>query len=180
MDSAEIERDRIREEFVHLFQRYERGIYGYILSLVPNIAAADEISQNTNLVLWKEFGQFDAGKDFGAWARAIAYYQVLSFRNAIHRDRVQFDSELLTVLAENAAGECEELVARQSHLMDCLAKLAEPKREIIRLHHCLGMTVKAVAQQLGRSAAAVEKTLLRARRALFDCVEAAIRREEHR
>lgn len=178
MDVSELDRDHRREEFVRLFQRYDRGIYGYILSLIPNIVAADEISQNTSLLLWKEFDKFDPSKDFGVWARAIAHYQVLSYRNSKARDRLHFDSDALELLADHAAQQCEALVARQAHLIDCLSRLSEPKREVMRLHHCLGMTVKAVAEKLGRNVAAVEKMLLRTRRALFDCVELAMRREE--
>ena len=180
MGSQELDRDRRREEFVRLFQRYERSLYGYILSLVPDIAAADEISQNTNLLLWKEFGQFDLNKDFGVWARTIAYYQVLNYRNVRDRERLQFDSELLEFLADRTAVQCDELVARQSYLIDCLAQLSESKRQVIRLHHCAGMTVKMVAEKLGRNVAAVEKMLLRARRTLYECVETTIRREERR
>jgi RNA polymerase sigma-70 factor, ECF subfamily len=179
MSLKESDREPRHEEFVRLFQRCERSLYGYILSLVPNISAADEISQNTNLLLWKEFGQFDPSKDFGAWARTIAYYQVLTYRNARDRERMQFDSEALELLADRAAVQCDELVARQSYLMDCLARLSESKRQVIRLHHCLGMTVKAVAEKLGRNVATVEKMLLRTRRTLYDCVEAAMRREDH-
>lgn len=178
MGSQELDRDLRREEFVCLFQRYERSIYGYILSLVPNIAAADEISQNTNLLLWEEFGRFDPSKDFGVWARAVAYYQVLTYRKTRGRERVRFDSELLEALADRAAVRCDELVARQSYLIDCLAQLSEFKRQVIQLYYCLGMTAKAVAEKLGRNVAAVEKTVVRTRRTLYDCVEAAARREE--
>jgi RNA polymerase sigma-70 factor (ECF subfamily) len=169
--------NRRHEEFVRLFQRNERSLYGYILSLVPNISAADEISQNTNLLLWKEFDKFDLATDFGMWARTVAYYQVLTYRNKRDRDRLQFDSNLLEHLAEQAASQFDGLVARQSYLIDCLAQLSEPKRQVIRLHHCLGMTVIAVAKKLGRNAATIEKMLLRARRTLYDCVETAMRRE---
>jgi RNA polymerase sigma-70 factor, ECF subfamily len=178
MGSNGLNRDQHYEEFVRLYQRSERGLYGYILSLVPNISAADEISQNTNLLLWREFGKFDLATDFGAWARTIAYYQVLTYRNERNRDRLQFDSKLLEHLAERAASQCDELIARQSYLIDCLAQLSESKRQVIRLHHCLGMTVKAVAEKLGRNVTTIKKTLLRARRALYDCVEAAMRREQ--
>ena len=82
MGSQEQDRDHRREEFVRLFQRHERGLYRYILSLVLNVAAAEEISQNTGLQLWEEFGRFDLNTDFGAWARTIAYYQVLKHRKA--------------------------------------------------------------------------------------------------
>ena len=79
MGSQEQDRSFVAS-FVRLFQQYERGLYRYILSLVLNVAAADDISQNTSLLLWEEFGRFDLNTDFGAWARTIAYYQVLKYR----------------------------------------------------------------------------------------------------
>jgi RNA polymerase sigma-70 factor, ECF subfamily len=166
------------EEFVRLFQQNERRLYGYILSLVPNTSAADEICQNTNLLLWKEFGTFDLATDFGAWARTIAHYQVLTYRNEKNRERLQFDSTLVERLAEQVASQCDELVARQDHLIDCLTHLSDFKRQVVRLHYCMGMKVRAVAEKLGRNALTVEKTLFRARRTLYDCVEMAMRREQ--
>ena len=178
MDSQELDRDRRREEFVRLFQRHERSLYGYILTLVPNISAADEISQNTNLLLWKSFGQFDSNRDFSVWARTIAHYQVLRYRKTSRRERVRFDSELLDALANRTVVLRDELAARQSYLVDCLTQLSEFRRQVIRLYYSFGMTAKAVAEKLGRSAAVVEKTIVRTRRTLFDCVEAAMRRED--
>lgn len=180
MTSPESDRDCRREEFVRLYEQHKHSLYGYILSLVPNVAAADEVSQNTSLLLWEEFARFSPASDFRAWARTIAYYQVLTYRKAHHRERVQFNSELLEVLADRAAVRCDELEARHAYLSDCLARLPEFKRQVIQLYCGLGMTAKTVAERLGRSVAVVEKTLARTRRALYDCVEMAVRREDHR
>ena len=89
-----------------------------------------------------------------------------------------FDSELLEVLADRATVRYDELVDRQSYLIDCLAKLSEFKRQVIRLYYRLGMTTKAVAERLGKNVAVVETTLIRTRRTLHDCIETAMRREE--
>jgi RNA polymerase sigma-70 factor, ECF subfamily len=178
MGSDGHQRDGRTEEFVRLFRQYDRHIYGYILSLLPNIADADEVSQKTSLRLWEQFDQFDLSKDFGAWARAIAYYQVLAHRKTAGRRRVQFNSELVELLSDRVAVRRDDLSARQGYLMECLAKLSEFSRQVIRLYYSLGMTARAVAQRLGRNVAGVEKTLARARRSLHDCIEAQIRRED--
>jgi RNA polymerase sigma-70 factor (ECF subfamily) len=178
MSSDNHDRNRRQEEFVCLFEQHERSLFGYILTLVPNVAAAEEVSQNTNLQLWEEFERFDPKTDFRAWARTIAYYQVLTYRKSRERERVLFDSELLTVLADRTAVRCDELASLQSHLMDCMAKLSEFKRQVIWLYCCLDMTIKAVAEKLGRIVAAVEKTLVRTRLGLHECVKRAMRREE--
>jgi RNA polymerase sigma-70 factor, ECF subfamily len=171
--------DLRREEFGRLFQWHQRELYGYIFSLLPDASGADEVSQETYLLLWKEFGRFDPSTDFGAWARTVAYYQVLAHRKKASRERLCFDSELLEVLADRAAVRWNELAARQTQLIDCLAELSQFKREVIRLYYRFGMTAKTVAERLGRSVATVEKTLLRTRRSLRECIETAIRREEH-
>jgi RNA polymerase sigma-70 factor, ECF subfamily len=178
MGFPELDQDHRREEFVRLYEQHRNSLYGYILSLVPNVAAADEVSQNTSLVLWEEFDRFNLASDFRAWARTIAYYQVLTYRKARGRERVQFNSELLDVLADRAAVRSDELEARHGYLSDCLGRLPEFKRQVIQLYCCVGMTVKTVAEKLGRNVAAVEKTLARTRRALYDCVETASRRED--
>lgn len=179
MSSRELDCERRSKEFVRLFQRHERTLYGYILSLVPNLAAADEISQDTNLRLWEQFDQFDPNTDFIAWACTIAYYQVLTYRRKVGRQHVRFDSELLNILSDRATARHDELAARQGHLIDCLSQLSEFKRNVVRLYYYLGMRVNAVAEKLGRNVASVEKSLARARYSLHDCIEAAMRREEH-
>jgi RNA polymerase sigma-70 factor, ECF subfamily len=178
MDPRKRDCESRSQEFVRLYQRNERKLYGYILSLVPNMAAADEISQETNLRLWEQFDQFDPHREFISWACTIAYYQVLKYRKMASRERVYFDSKVLDLLADQTARERNELAARQSYLVDCLAQLTDFKREVFRLYYSLGMTAKAVAEKLGRSAPAVEQMLVRTRHALHDCVERAIHREE--
>jgi DNA-directed RNA polymerase specialized sigma24 family protein len=46
--------DESRRQFIRLMTKHERLVYGYILSLVPNWADADEILQETNIRLWEE------------------------------------------------------------------------------------------------------------------------------
>jgi RNA polymerase sigma-70 factor, ECF subfamily len=179
MGRQESESDLRSKEFVRLFQQHERKIYGYILSLVPNITAADEISQETSLRLWELFDQFMPNTNFGVWACTIARYQALKYRKSKQRERMRFSSTLLDILADRAAMRCDELAARQSYLIDCLSQLTEFKRQVIRLYYGLGMTAKVVAEKLGRNIAAVEKTLVRTRRELHECVETAMRRENH-
>jgi RNA polymerase sigma-70 factor, ECF subfamily len=166
------------EEFVRLYQQYERQIYGYILSLLPNIADADDVSQKTSLRLWEEFDQFDSSKDFGSWGRAIAYYEVLTHRKTINRQRIQFNSELVNALATRVAARSKELASRQDYLVKCLAKLNEFGRQVIWLYYSSQMTARLVAEKLGRSVASVEKALERSRHTLYDCIEAEVRREE--
>ena len=44
--------------FVALFVKNQRRIYGYILTLVPDCNEADDLFQQTSMVLWEKSGEF--------------------------------------------------------------------------------------------------------------------------
>src|SRR5436190_18410489 len=76
-----------REEFARLFARNARRIYGFIMTLVFNHHDAEEVFQNTNVILWNKFGEFQPGSNFFAWASRIAYYEVLTLMKQKRRSR---------------------------------------------------------------------------------------------
>ena len=51
------------EQFVSLLTRYQQRVYLFILSLVPDRADAEDVLQETNLVLWQKFDDFTPGSD---------------------------------------------------------------------------------------------------------------------
>lgn len=55
------------EEFVQLFSRSQRRLFLHILAQVSNPADAEEILQDTNVVIWSKFEQFQQGTNFIAW-----------------------------------------------------------------------------------------------------------------
>ena len=42
-----------KEEFIKLFTRYQRRVFLFILSQVPNPVDAEEIHQETNVIIWR-------------------------------------------------------------------------------------------------------------------------------
>ena len=64
--------DRV-DEFVRLLAQNQRRLYVYVHTLVPHHADAEEVLQNTNLVLWREFGTFEPGTNSRAWLLRIQY-----------------------------------------------------------------------------------------------------------
>ena len=105
--------DDSRRQFIRLMTKYERMVYGYILSLVPNWADADEILQETNIRLWEEFEKFQLGTNFAAWAIRVAHFQVLTWRKKASRSRLVFDQRVVDSLAAEPCWTDEEFEARQ-------------------------------------------------------------------
>ena len=49
------------EEFVRLLMAHERQIFTYILTLLPHVADAEDVLQETSIVLWRKFPEYQAG-----------------------------------------------------------------------------------------------------------------------
>jgi RNA polymerase sigma-70 factor (ECF subfamily) len=56
------------DQFVERFVRSQDRIYAYVATLLPNRADAEEVFQQTSLILWKKWQQFDPSRDFVRWA----------------------------------------------------------------------------------------------------------------
>jgi len=170
----EIPADRTKE-LVLLMTQHQRRIFSYIYTLVPDRHAAEDILQETSLVICEKFGGFRTGTDFAAWACQIAWWQVRAARTKFARSKVVFDDRVLESVAATAAELAPELSARHEALARCLQKLNPRDRELVMTHYESG--VEEAAQRTGRSLAAAYKALARLRKLLHDCVTNALTSE---
>src|SRR4051794_737001 len=55
-----------------LFREYQRPVYGWIMRIVRDRGAAEELTVETFWRAWNARARFDATRSFGAWVRRIA------------------------------------------------------------------------------------------------------------
>lgn len=163
--------DERYERFVSLFTRHEPALRAFVRSLVYSWDDADEVMQNTGLVLWRKFDSFDPNTEFMRWACVVARFEVLAWRRDKARDRHVFDEDLVNLLAEEAAEEHEVLHRERRALQVCLQKLPENQRRIVVAAYEPGVRLNQVAATLGKTATAFYKSLNRARGVLLECIE---------
>jgi RNA polymerase sigma-70 factor (ECF subfamily) len=169
--------DRAYESFVQVFVRHEPGLRSFVRPLVPTWDDLDEVIQQTCLVLWRKYVEFEAGTDFLSWACTIARFEALKHRRTRARDRHVFGEELLALLADEGAAE-SALRERERRALDaCVERLHPKQRELIRRCYGGGATIKEAAQSLGRSATSLYKALDRIRLALLECIERTLAQE---
>jgi RNA polymerase sigma-70 factor (ECF subfamily) len=164
------------DEFLRLFSRCSGRIYTFILTLVMRDADADEIFQDTSLVLWKKFGTFEPDGNFYSWACRIAYIEVLRLRQKNRRLQIVSD-EALSVLAEIAIDRADDLDARTQALEHCLEKLGGADRLLIEQRYHQQLTPKEIAAASARSVYAVYRALARVHTALLNCIRRQLARE---
>lgn len=170
--------DERTRKYLRLLGQHERRLRGYILSLVPHWADADDIAQEVRIRLWEQFDSYDPTKDFGAWSRTIAHYQILTHREKLARHGKLISAQFIEAIAEEAAAISRELDASERALADCFAKLPESKRELLLRYYSNGQTARTIAQELGRSFDATRQAILRTRLTLSDCVEDTLKKED--
>ena len=158
------------ELFIELLTLHQHRILMFILSLVRNQSDAEELLQETSLVLWNKFDEFEQGTSFKAWAFRVAYLKVLKYWEKRKDDRLRFDQEFLERVAEMASKTSDTACRQEEALARCLEKLPVKDLDLIRFRYQRGGTVKTAAEKLERSKQAVYQALTRIRQKLHDCV----------
>ncbi len=159
------------DDFVSLFSRYQRRLFLYILTQVPNPVDAEEILQETSVVIWRKATQFQPGTNFFAWVSQVANFEVMKFRSRRKREKLQFSDEFLEQVASEAVTRADELEIRRSALMTCIEKLRPQDRELVQQRYAPGETGKNLADSMHRPANSVYQSLGRIRRALMECIQ---------
>lgn len=165
-------------QFLPLFLAAEKEVFRYICALVPNVADAQDILQQTALALWTKFGEYDPKAPFVPWACRFALLETKSFLRRQGKWRSLLGGDLIDVLAarrETLAGTLERRFAR---LEGCLGKLPEPQRKLIAAYYFERQAVEQLAATNGRTVEAIYKALQRLRKGLLDCINASIQAEE--
>ena len=166
------------EQFVSHWTRYEPRVFAYIYTLLPNWADAQDVLQETSIVLWQKLAEFAPGTDFVRWACRVAYFEVQKHRHRQHVRKMLLSESFVDLLAKQMGDSSEDIQTLMAALGPCVEMLKSPERELIRMHYLQGISVKSTATQLGHSSEAAYKSLQRVRRKLFDCIRRAIRRED--
>src|SRR5262249_4538102 len=98
-----------RKRLMVLMTRHQRQIFSYIYALAPTRHDAEDLLQETSLVVCEKFHEFEDGTDFVAWACQIAYWRVRYSRQKYVRSKITFDQEILDAVAKTADEMADEL-----------------------------------------------------------------------
>ena len=175
--AAEEEGAKQTKQFLDLYGIAHPRIFACIFSLLPNKVEADEIMQETSLVLWRRFDDFDPEADFVRWACGIACNQIRKFRRERAHSAVQLSDEAWERIAAVRERQSELLENRRLYLSECIDRLLEA--DLILLRRCCQRTasIKQVAEELNRPVNTVYKAVKRIRMTLKRCVDLIVRRE---
>jgi RNA polymerase sigma-70 factor (ECF subfamily) len=163
--------DDAYELFVKLFALHENDLRRFVRSLLPTWHDAEEVVQQSALVIWRKFDQFDPSTEFMKWACVIARFEALAYRRKMGRDRLVFRENLFDLLADEGAEEIGQRQAEYDALESCLQAMPEKHRWLLTLAYTPGVKVKDLAERAGSTSAALYMRLNRLRKDLMHCIE---------
>ena len=170
-----MENGQITEKFLRLLMESDNRIYAFILSLVPNRTDADDIMQETIIVMWRKFREFSASGDapeneFTAWGIVIARNKVFEYRKQGKKFHTTFNEGLLEVLERETGPTLSDIDLRIEYLQKCVNRLSGSDRQLLYLRYQKNQTLKEIAGNVSRSLQSVNRTLVRIQTLLLRCV----------
>jgi RNA polymerase sigma-70 factor (ECF subfamily) len=165
------------EQFMRLFLGAERELLRYVMALVPNVSDARDIVQETAVALWAAIGKYDPARPFVPWACRFALNEARMHLRAESRRRRFIEEDVAALLDERRVELAAPLDARRAHLRDCLDRLPQDQRRLVRGYYFDDESIEALARSLGRGTEAIYKSLQRSRQALHQCIERKLQTE---
>jgi len=162
----------IGPQFVQDLIQLQPRLYAYLLSMLADPHAADDVLQEANIVIWERRDEFTPGTSFDAWAFTIARFQAMAHRKTLSRTKQK------GILGGDALQRVEAAFEKRSQhagvvrdaLRTCLKKLSPDQRAVLDARYAHDEAVSVAAEKLGRSARTLYKSLHRIRKTLLDCI----------
>jgi RNA polymerase sigma-70 factor (ECF subfamily) len=176
-DATLVERlplDRSGDELRELYRRYAPELFGFATSALGDRELAEEVVQDVFAQLWRHAEDYDQRRaSVRTWLYAIARNRIIDAhrRAAARPKRADGDASLDTAAEMDAA--LDHAVLRWQ-VTAALARLSPAHREVIRLAHYGGLTMREIAERTGVPLGTVKSRTsyaLRHLRLIFDEME---------
>ncbi len=173
--------------FLRLLVASQRRILSYLVTLLFSVEDAEEILQETTMVMWDKFEEFlstQTGEPdidrFVAWGNQIAFYKVLNARRKSKTNQHALGDEVIHLISREWMREEESnvLEMRRLALSRCLEELPKVRRDVLRDYYWQKSSVKQIAEKHNRSVDGIYKLLQRARAALHSCIDRRLAQEQ--
>lgn len=156
-----------------LYCRHNVRVYRFILRIVRDATAAEDLVSQVFLDVWRTAGQFQGRSQVSTWLLSIARFKALT---AMRQRRFEdIDQEDVRQIADSADTPETSLDRSDTSaiLRACVQKLSPAHREIINLVYYHEKSVEEVGQIIGIPQSTVKTRMFYARKQLADLLKVA-------
>jgi RNA polymerase sigma-70 factor, ECF subfamily len=156
-----------------LFARHQTRIYRFVLRLLKDEAAAEDVVSEVFLDVWRQAGRFEGRSTVSTWLLSMARFKAISAMR--RRQTVELDPDTMAEIPD-LADDPETSLAQKSDaalLRKGLAQLSASHAEVLDLIYYHGKSVSEVADILGIPEATVKTRMFYARKNLAEIMQGA-------
>lgn len=153
---------------------HQQSVFGLLFSLLRDRDLAEDVTQETFLVLLRKIGEIDVSRPILPWLLTTARNLAANAQRKLAAERSRFLS------GEAAARFWEDLSSprlgvdwdeRLQALRDCRSRLSPDQAEVVQLYYDREQPARSIAATLDAAVSAIHNRLARARKALHDCIQ---------
>lgn len=154
--------------FGRLYDLYVDRVYAYARSRVRSVQDAEDVTEIAFMKAWEAIGSYDdRGLPFTAWLFRIARNAVIDRHRKSEREPDAVDLAAAATIPDVVAVEEEVLGLLDGEtIREALRELTEEQASVITMRFMWDMSLKDVAESLGKSEGAVKAMQHRAVRTL--------------
>jgi len=171
MQEQENNRKDLAERLTRQFMKHQQLLLAYISTIVLDYHKAEDVLQETAVVLMRRAQEYGGTENFWPLAREIARRQAIAMlQKDAKSPRLLPDDIVMTAIEAGFETVPQDDIRYGRTLLRCIEKLPELWRSMIKMRYWMQHSIKHIAQDLDRSDNTVSVTLSRARSRLADCV----------
>ncbi len=163
------------EPYGEVVRWYQRRLFGLLLRLVRDRAAAEDLTQESFLLAFRKLHLYDLERPFWPWLVRLGINLSHSWHRNARRQAIPMELEVVEGLAAQPPGEGDPASRREraQRLERALMALPEKGRVALLLKFHEGMSYQEMGQALGVPALVLKMRVSRARARLRSLLEAS-------
>lgn len=167
-------------EFIRHLTGAQCSLRGYILALLGGLQKeADDVLQDTNVIIWEKRAEYDRTRPFLPWAIAFAFQRIRAFRRDSARSRLVFSESLVAELHGYFEQSLTLAPTAQDHLRLCLDKLTPSEQDLVHERYYGSTSIESLSSRVNKSAGSIANRLFRIREKLRTCIQSRIAQAGH-
>jgi RNA polymerase sigma-70 factor (ECF subfamily) len=137
-----------RAAFEQLYRGYQKRIFGYLFRMLANADAAEELTTDVMVEVWKGAAKFRGESEVSTWIFGIARFKGLSVLRRPRHESQPIDEA--TEVPDHHERQDDALVRRsmKTTIKQALEKLSEEHREVMELTFYEGFSYPEIAKLL--------------------------------
>lgn len=149
--------------FNSLYQLYANKIYSRLLKLTQSEQLADELLQDTFIILWNKRHTINPDLSIKSWLYKVAENEVYQLYRKIARDK-KLQEHIVSTFIETYSHTEEGIFYKESQelLAEAMEQLTPQRKEAFKLCRIEGMSYQEAATKMGVSVSTVSNHLVQA------------------